>query len=361
MTDALTAAAAATTAAAVPATGTATTGAPAATTAAPTAAAAAAAAVARLVAAGIDAQLDVPLAPLTTYRLGGPAAVLARPTSIAQLQEIAATARASALPILVIGKGSNLLVADHGFSGIAVTTAGLAGELGFPDVLDPAATDVWLGAGVALPIAARRLAAAGLRGFEWAVGVPGSVGGAVRMNAGGHGADIASCLIEATVLDLRTSEVSVRPTAALGLRFRASALTDDELVLAARIAVQPGDRAEALALLDEIVAWRRQNQPGGQNCGSVFVNPIPGAVTAGQLVDQLGLRGHQVGTAFVSPKHANFIQGTDGGRADDVRALIATVREQVAAATGIELRSEVRQVGFGIAIGAGAGLDGGGA
>ena len=136
------------------------------------------------------------------------------------------------------------------------------------------------------------------------------------------------------------------------------ALTDDELVLAARIAVQPGDRAEALALLDEIVAWRRQNQPGGQNCGSVFVNPIPGAVTAGQLVDQLGLRGHQVGTAFVSPKHANFIQGTDGGRAatcaDRHRASRSPRRR------GIELRSgppgRLRH-----AIGAGAGLDGRGA
>lgn len=314
---------------------------------------AAAVARAQLVAGGIDAELDAPLAPLTTYRLGGPAAVLARPTSVAQVRAIAAVAREHGLPILVVGKGSNLLIADRGFTGIAVVTAALTAELGFPDELDPAATDVQLGAGVALPIAARRLAAAGLRGFEWAVGVPGSIGGAVRMNAGGHGSDMASCLIDATVLDLRTGDVAVRPVAALGLRFRASALTDHEIVLSARIAVQPGDRDAAVTLLDEIVAWRRQHQPGGQNCGSVFVNPVPGAVTAGALVDQLGLRGHQVGSAFVSPKHANFIQGTDGGRADDVRALIADVRRQVASATGVELRSEVRQIGFDVSDGGG--------
>lgn len=306
----------------------------------------AAAAVRQLAADGIDAVADAPLAPLTTYRLGGSAAVLTKPSSIADLQTIVSVARQLALPVLVIGKGSNLLVADRGFAGIAVATAGLAAEIGFPAELDADATSVRLGAGLALPIAARRLAAAGLRGFEWAVGVPGSVGGAVRMNAGGHGADIASCLIDATVLDMRTGDVTVRPTGELGLRFRASALTDDELVIAATIAVQPGDRTAALQLLDEIVAWRREHQPGGQNCGSVFVNPVPGAITAGLLVDRLGLRGHRIGSAFVSPKHANFIQGSDGGRADDVRAVIADVRERVAAATGFELRSEVRQVGF---------------
>src|SRR5690606_26053833 len=126
-------------------------------------------------------------------------------------------------------------------------------ETGFPHVLDHEASSVTLGAGVALPIAARRLAAAGLRGFEWAVGVPGSVGGAVRMNAGGHGADIASCLIDATVLDMRDGTVTVRPTAELGLRFRASALGDHEVVVAARLAVEPGDREEALTVVDEIV------------------------------------------------------------------------------------------------------------
>ena len=110
--------------------------------------------------------------------------------------------------------------------------------------------------------------------------------------------------------------------------------------------VRRGDRAAAEAEIAEIVRWRRENQPGGQNAGSVFVNPVPGEVSAGLLIDQLGLRGLRVGTAWVSEKHANFIQASDGGSADDVRAVIEVVRRRVADATGVELRSEVRLVGF---------------
>jgi UDP-N-acetylmuramate dehydrogenase len=200
---------------------------------------------------------------------------------------------------------------------------------------------------MALPVVARRLAGIGLRGFEWAVGVPGSIGGAVRMNAGGHGSDMAACLVEADVFDFRSAMTATRPVESLGLRFRASDLTDDELVVTGTIRVAPGDRDEAEAELAEIVRWRRENQPGGQNAGSVFVNPVPGEVSAGMLIDGLGLRGFTIGTAGVSEKHANFIQGSDGGTAADVRAVIEHVRERVAAETGFRLRSEVRLVGFG--------------
>ena len=162
---------------------------------------------------------------------------------------------------------------------------------------------------------ARRTAAAGLTGFEWAVGVPGSVGGAVRMNAGGHGSDIAACLVDVDVVDLAAAGAgrrASRPAEALGLRFRGSDLGDDEVVVAARLQLAPGDRAAAEATIDEIVRWRREHQPGGQNCGSVFVNPVPGEVSAGSLVDGLGLRGFRIGTAWVSEKHANFIQAAEG-------------------------------------------------
>jgi UDP-N-acetylmuramate dehydrogenase len=217
----------------------------------------------------------------------------------------------------------------------------------FGQAIELGADAVRAGAGVLLPQLARQTAGAGLRGFEWAVGVPGSIGGAVRMNAGGHGADMAGCLVHATIYDLSSGAPSRRTPADLGLRFRGSNLAAHEVVVDAQISLTPGDAGAAKAEIDEIVRWRRQNQPGGQNAGSVFVNPVPGEVSAGGLIDGLGLRGHRIGTAEVSTKHANFIQADPGGRAGDVVALIRDVRQRVADATGYVLRSEVRLVGFG--------------
>ena len=117
-------------------------------------------------------------------------------------------------------------------------------------------------------------------------------------------------------------------------------------MVATRFELTPGDRARSEAEIAEIVRWRREHQPGGQNCGSVFINPIPFELSAGEVIDELGLRGFRVGTAQVSDKHANFIQAGEGGRATDVRAVMEAVRERVAAATGFRLRSEVRLVGF---------------
>jgi UDP-N-acetylmuramate dehydrogenase len=242
---------------------------------------------------------DAPLGALTTYKVGGRAALLVKPGTVADLVLVAEAREVSGLPVLVVGRGSNMLVADEGFPGIAVWVPSMLGDLEVADApTDP--TKVRAGGGMALPVVARRLAAAGLRGFEWAVGVPGSIGGAVRMNAGGHGSDMAACLVEAEIFDLRTATVSTRPVASLGLRFRASDLTDDDVVVAATIHVVPGDRDDAEAELAEIVRWRREHQPGGQNAGSVFVNPVPGEVSAGMLIDQLGLRGFSIGSAGVS-------------------------------------------------------------
>jgi UDP-N-acetylmuramate dehydrogenase len=290
------------------------------------------------------AEHDVSLAPFTTYRLGGPAALLVRARSLDDLAAVAAAREASDLPVLVVGRGSNLLVADEGFTGIAVVATALGCPLEFPDPGGPA--EARGGSGLALPVVARRLAAAGWRGFEWAVGVPGSLGGAVRMNAGGHGSDMASCLAAALVFDVAGGAASWRSVEELGLRFRASDLTALDVVVEVRLRVQAGDPRAAEAEIAEIVRWRRENQPGGQNAGSVFVNPVPGEISAGLLIDGLGLRGLRVGSAWVSEKHANFIQASDGGSANDVRAVIELVRARVAEATGIELRSEVRFVGF---------------
>ncbi len=292
------------------------------------------------------AERDVPLGPMTTYRVGGQADLFVRLRSTADLAAVVAARHASGLPLLVVGRGSNLLIADAGFRGIAISAADITGWF----ELDVEAARVAAGSGVLLPVLARRTAAAGLTGFEWAVGVPGSIGGAVRMNAGGHGSDMAASLVDVTVADLGAAPgepvVSDVPAAALGLRFRGSDLDQHQLVLAARLQLAPGDRVESEREIAAIVGWRRANQPGGQNAGSVFVNPVPGEVAAGRLIDGLGLRGYRIGTAEVSEKHANFIQADEDGSADDVRALIDDVARRVRAATGYELRSEIRLIGF---------------
>ena len=167
------------------------------------------------------------------------------------------------------------------------------------------------------------------------------------MNAGGHGSDIAACLVDVDLVDLDVDgEVRTVPADALGLRFRGSDVGDDQIILRARLRLARGDRARSEREIAEIVRWRREHQPGGQNAGSVFVNPVPGEVSAGALVDGLGLRGLRIGSAWVSDKHANFIQAAEGGRSADVRAVMEAVRLRVAAATGYQLRSEVRLVGF---------------
>jgi UDP-N-acetylmuramate dehydrogenase len=285
-----------------------------------------------------------PLAPYTTYRLGGPAAVFASPRSLDELALVGEVLRDTELPVLVVGRGSNLLVADEGFPGVAVSLAEMATEA---DAVRFGTDHVVVAAGSALlPVVARKCSAAGLTGFEWAVGVPGSIGGAVRMNAGGHGSDMAASLQSVNLFDLRLGRYGSVPAHRLGLRFRGSDLADHQVVLDATIQLQEGDVTASEAALAEIVRWRREHQPGGQNAGSVFVNPVPGELAAAQLIDGLGLRGFRIGGAAVSEKHANFVQAGPGATAADVRAVIEHVRSVVHERTGFLLRSEVRLVGF---------------
>jgi UDP-N-acetylmuramate dehydrogenase len=281
---------------------------------------------------------SVPLGPFTTYRVGGPAALLARVESEADLARVAAALRADPVPVLVVGKGSNLLVADRGFDGLAL----VLGDAFATVEID--ATTVRAGGGAALPVVARQSVAAGLTGFEWAVGVPGSIGGAVRMNAGGHGSDMAATLLRVRVLDLRRGEDTEMSADALDLGYRRSAVRAHQVVLRADLGLAPGDREAGEAELAEIVRWRRANQPGGPNAGSVFTNPP--ADSAGRLIDAAGLKGHRVGTAAVSTKHANFIQVDRDGSADDVHRLMAVIVERVAQTSGVRLHAETRLVGF---------------
>ena len=294
----------------------------------------------RLAHLGAAVQRDVALGPMTTYRVGGAAALYVRITDRRQLVAVADAARASGLPVLVVGRGSNLLVADSGFAGLAIGLADLDDTVD----IDVATATVTASAGVALPVLARKTAAAGLRGFEWAVGVPGSIGGAVRMNAGGHGSDMAASLVQVTVHDLDVGAEQTLPAAELGLGFRSSALTPAQVVLEAELQLDHGDAEASARLIGEIVAWRRAHQPGGQNAGSVFTNP-PGD-SAGRLIDVAGCKGLRVGSASVSTKHANFIQADPGGAADDVRRLMAEVRRRVLEHSGVDLHAETVLVGF---------------
>jgi len=298
---------------------------------------------------GDRARRHVPVGPLTTYRVGGAAALLAEATSAGDVDLVRRAVEASGVPVLVVGRGSNLLVADRGFPGLAVVLAG-----GFGDI-SVEGTEVRAGAAVSLPVLARRTAAAGLTGLEWAVGVPGSVGGAVRMNAGGHGSDVSRTLVSATIVPLgivpsdagRRAEARLDGEVAaahLGLAYRQSAVTAAHLVTGARFALATGDRDASEREIAEIVRWRRQHQPGGSNAGSVFTNP-PGDA-AGRIIEEAGLKGFRWGSAHVSEKHANFVQVDEGGSADDVAAVIAEVARLVAERTGVTLHPELHLVGF---------------
>jgi UDP-N-acetylmuramate dehydrogenase len=294
---------------------------------------------------------DVPIGPRTTYRVGGPAALLLEAMTIDDLLDLAPALAGADVPVLVLGRGSNLLVADGGFSGLVVTLAGetfgTVSPTG-PEGGDGGGYRVRAGGAVALPALARQTAAASLTGLEWAVGVPGSVGGAVRMNAGGHGADTRATLLRCRLVDLRTGSADWYRVDDLAFGYRRSSVAAHQVIVEAEYRLAPGDRTESEATIRDIVRWRREHQPGGQNAGSVFVNPLgePPGNSAGWLVDAAGLKGHRVGSAEVSTKHANFILAAPGGSADDVAALMVDVQRLVRERLGVTLTAEVRLLGF---------------
>lgn len=291
-----------------------------------------------LEALGERVELDAPLGARTTYRVGGHAATLLIAESLDDLRAVAAAVRDTQAPVLVIGRGSNLLVADQGVDAIAV----VLGE-GFAKV-ELTGERVQAGGGALLPVVARRTAAAGLRGFEWAVGVPGSIGGAVRMNAGGHGSEMAEVLERVHVFDLLSGDDGAVDIDDLTLGYRSSAVLPHHVVVSADVRLERGDVAAAEAEISEVVRWRRTHQPGGANAGSVFTNPPEDS--AGRLIEAAGAKGLRVRTAMVSEKHANFIQVDDGGSAADVVELMAQVREKVNERFGVLLDVETRFAGF---------------
>lgn len=288
---------------------------------------------------GAHALLGEPIGPRTTYRVGGAADLFVAVASEGDLARVAAAVAASGVDVLVLGNGSNMLVRDGGVRGLVVAPGG---ELASVRV-DPASGTVVAGGAAAYPVVARQSAAAGLAGMEWAVGIPGSVGGAVRMNAGGHGSSTGDRLVSARIVDLATSAERVAGPGDLALGYRRSNVAPSEVVVEATFRCNPGDPERGAAEIASIVRWRRDNQPGGHNAGSVFTNP-PGD-SAGRLIELAGLKGRRVGSAEVSSKHANFIQVDASGAADDVLSLVVLVRDVVAERTGIVLETELRVVG----------------
>ncbi len=318
--------------------------------------------------------INAPLGSRTTWRVGGNAAVTARAETVAQLIAVAAILTPD-IPRFVLGRGSNVLVADAGFPGVVISLGSGFETVTFrpetsistadqPSVA-PAASDVGdrgiggrgiggsdirdsvtAGGATTLPVLARQCAAAARAGLGFYVGIPGSVGGAIRMNAGGHGRETREVVMSAAVVDLDgPGELRHWDRDALGFGDRHSALGPSHVVVSACFAVALGDAGALAEEIREIVRWRAAHQPGGANAGSVFRNPSGDA--AARLIDkECGLRGLRVGGAVISEKHANFIQTDAGGTAADVHQLIQTVRETVERQTGIRLDVEIHEIGF---------------
>ena len=280
----------------------------------------------------------------TTWRVGGPAEWFAEPASAADLMEQAAWAVAEGLAFRCLGAGSNLLIADGGLPGLTLCSRRMQGS-----VLDAREGWVEAQAGEPLPTLARKVARAGLGGLEWSVGIPGTVGGAVVMNAGAQGGCTAEWLHSVRVIDpAQPSRPFTLLASELDFAYRHSRLQAEPLiVLAARFRLEAGQEPAALiARTSANLQSRTSSQPYQQpSCGSVFRNPEPNK--AGRLIEGLGLKGLRVGEAQVSPLHANFIVNLGDARASDIDALIALVRERVLAAHGIALHPEVKRLGFG--------------
>ncbi|MDG2352611.1 MAG: UDP-N-acetylmuramate dehydrogenase [Acidimicrobiales bacterium] len=281
---------------------------------------------------------NAPLSDLSTYRVGGPAALLVKVEEESSFSAILKGLAKFPVPVLIMGNGSNVLISDNGFRGIVLKLGG------FFETIEIKEATVKAGAAAKLPLVARETVKFGLSGFEWAVGVPGSVGGAVRMNAGGHGSDMAASLIEVTILNLLNGSLSTVSASELQLSYRHSCIKSTDLVIDATLKLLKGNRDEGEHLLKEIVKWRRENQPGGQNSGSVFTNPE--GDSAGRLIEIAGLKGLRVGSACISEKHANFIQVDEDGSAEDVRKLMSLVVKKIEEIHSITLKPETLLVGF---------------
>jgi UDP-N-acetylmuramate dehydrogenase len=279
----------------------------------------------------------VSLGRYTTLGAGGEARAFARPPTVEELQQALAWARERGLPTVTVGLGSNLLVADEGVDALALK---LGGELASAEVRG----DVLVaGGGAANAVCLHRARAAGLGGFEFACAIPGTVGGGVRMNAGAYGSDWSEILLRALVVDDQGARWLT--PGELGLSYRHSELEQGQVVARAEFRLEPRDPQEIKAKVAELQALRKAAQPTNKRTfGSVFKNPDH-ALTAGLMLEACGLKGHRIGGAQISPRHANFIENADGASAADAIGLMAEARRRAFGEYGVELEHEVQFLG----------------
>lgn len=279
----------------------------------------------------------VPLSRFTTIGTGGPARAFARPETLVELEEALALAAGRGLPVAVVGLGSNLLVADEGVDALVLK---LAGELAAVEVEEEI---LRVGGGAPNAVALHRARAAGLGGFEFACAIPGTAGGGVWMNAGAYGGDFASVIERALVVDADGSRRLGREE--LGLAYRRSDLRHGQVVAQVELRLERRPPDEIKAHVRELNARRKEAQPTNRRTfGSVFANPEH-ELTAGRMLEACGLKGHRIGGAQISPKHANFIENADGARSADAVALMVEARRRAREQFGVDLRHEVELLG----------------
>jgi UDP-N-acetylmuramate dehydrogenase len=289
----------------------------------------------KLRAAGIAVREEEPLARYTTIGIGGPAELFARPASTEELAVVLDLATPAGVEVRVLGAGSNLLVDDRGVRGIVVHTGGL-NEI---DFLEGEGGLVVAGAGVHFPLLVRKTAARGLRGLEAGVGIPGSLGGVLTMNAGAYDFAIGPKVVEVEAVSPEKGRM-VLERGEIDFRYRSSSFGENLVVARAKLVLEPDDPRAIRKDMERNMRFRKETQPVGvKSAGCIFKNPEGGS--AGRLIDELGLKGLRVGSARISDVHANFIVHDGKARASDVHELIETVRERVRDETSILLETEV--------------------
>lgn len=315
----------------------------------------------------ISLQKDIPLAPYTSYKIGGPAQFFLEAESLEQIKQGLKFAQEKNLPYFILGQGSNILVADQGYSGLII-------KLQPSEKLEITKDNlVKARAGMLLAKLVSETVKKGLQGLEWAAGIPGSVGGAIYGNAGAFGRAIADTILEVKTFDLRTQRVKTYSQKACQFAYRESLFKKQsllpEVILEAIFKLSPGNPAELKRKVKQILYWRRERQPSLPSGGSVFKNikdrsfikafleedlaarelythRWQDCIPAAYLIDRAGLRGFRVGRASLAPEHSNFIVNLGGASADEVMILISLIKDRVHRLFGVVLEEEVVLVGF---------------
>ena len=287
---------------------------------------------------GSRVRFGEPLAKHTHFGIGGEATAYVEVSTVSELAALARLHRESDIPIAIIGRGTNLLVSDTGFKGMSIR---LVGELA---KLEVDGNVVSVGAGLSLPRLSKMMSRTGLSGVEFALGIPGSVGGALIMNAGAWGSSFGDVVTNVTAMD-DTGELITLTHADAHFEYRHSSLDTYFCVTGATLTLEPGDVATITERMQAFYKQKVETQPfAEENAGCMFKNP-PGD-SAGRLIDISGLKGYRIGGAEVSTVHGNFILNIDNATAEDVLKLVAYIQQQVREKTGISLQTEVKRLGF---------------